>query len=488
MSDINYIIENLKANIEQDSKSLEKQERLDVDFAKQTVNFFVEHLNNISNITKENKTEITEFLFLNNPENKIEKAFNNEKNKQKILNENKTKISTLTSEMNKAKNQLKREKEQNKELETLIKNKTEEISALRKEIRTQERAPSNVLFYKDLCFSLFLGGKGVSPLNGRIKNEDLNDKFLFLLKNRPELIPEKSELLKFDKQKVNDTDGYTVEILSKNNIAENLAFGVTTPCCLKLVASGTKYLYLSLFDPNTSMVVVKDKTGKAIATSLITSNDEEIGIWHIDSPQNSKIKREDVKKSINFLCNELKNKKPVFIAPGEATLTNLNLLNQKDVENINNYILKDLTNKEYYKLKQNIENTEKTNQELENDYEYNEDLLNCRNEYERSDLFYDNILDAEIEINKNIKETQNKVKEKIDQAVGSGRTDVGNFQNLAYALENIEELTEEGKNTLNNFIATKTNWKHKKTYTSMSNKFEVNENKGHGLCQTQFYL
>ena len=491
MSYIDGVIDEFKKKIEQDSKSIEKQKKLGVDFPAQTVKLFVEHLDeSISN--EDDKKEILEFLFLNNPNNRIEAAFNYEKNSQTTLEEKKTRISKLTSEMNKIKNQIKTEKEEEKirELECLFENKKKEISILRNEVRIQTNNPSNTIFYKNLCSSLFLNGNG--SLNGRIKNENLNDKFLFLLKNRPDLIPEKSELLRFDKQNVDGTNGYTVEILSKDNIAENLAFGVTTPCCLNLIASGTKYLYLSLFDPNTSMVVVKDKNGKAIATSLITTNGKEIGVWHIDSPNNSKIKKEDVKKSIDFLCSELKNRKSVFMAPGEATLPNLKFLDQQNTKYINEYLLKDLINKDFYELDQNHEQnrelTKKINQELEDDYEYNEYLLNCRNEYEKSDLFYDSIVSANEAINEAMKDTQNKVKEKVEQAVGSGRTDVGDFQYFAYALENINELTEAGKDTLNEFISSKTGWKHKKEYTPMSDKFRANKNEGHGLCQTQFYL
>ena len=317
------------------------------------------------------------------------------------------------------------------------------------------------------------------------KNEELTNKFLFLLRTYAELLPKKLESLSISKVEVPENDKVTVEVLSGMSLLDAVSFGITTPCCLSLPASGTKYLYAILFDSRVSVGVVRDKDGRALATCLVTDNGDQLGMWHVDISKffevkdsnllfedKKKKKIEIIKKAMEYLGVELANKngKTIFIAPGEATLVNLGFLNKENIVTLNKFLQDDLLRMENVSLEELQEIKKSVDQANV------QKIVKC----ERIGVAFDAAV---------VQEAQASIERKIESSVGGGRTDVGSFKYLAYALENFEELSTIGQNRLKEFISEATGWKIVENHTEAVNGndlFELNKDDGHGLCKIQF--
>lgn len=413
-----------------------------INFAEQTVNLLDKYLDtvNFKNVSSNlDKNTVMEFLFTNNKNSLLDSFYSDVKYDD--LNKKNKEIQNIEKNIQK-KIQISKDELAKKSPEEIseIKLHNKKVSKQEAQLTKLKKEVSEIKEKSRLYYNLALGlctknGKVKTEIkiNVKNKNELLHDKFIYLLTKFPNLIPEKNNTLKFSKKTI-DEKGNTVEILSNKNVIESIAFGITTPCCLSFPASGSKYLYGVLFDPNISMLVIKDKNGSVLADSIITSTNNSIGLWHMDS---SKYNKQENKE--NVLNNGLQkfiseyrqnNNVRIFMAPGESTLLNLGKINPQNTSEINTIIHKDL-------------------------------------------------------ISNGVSESV------IDATVGSGRTDVSSFKYLAYSFEHSESLSKGVKNKLIEFISNNTGWKFIPKDIKVLDKndiFEISKDEGHGLCNIQFSL
>lgn len=368
-----------------------------------------------------------------------------------ILNESENQIITsflqLLREKKKVKGELEKKYKFNefyKRLNQLYqerKKNRSEINIFQKQLEDiQQRQVDKFETYSNLCHKLTLAKSKSIEKSIISKNSKLVNKLLFLLKKYPQLISKKSPILSSLKGQIIVDNFCTIEILQEDNLHEIVGFGVATPCCLNIPASGTKYIYAALFDPRVSMVVIKDLQHHYIASSLITDNDGQITIWHVDKskyfkPPDSQPTHFIIKKAFDLFAKELTKitKSPLFIAPGEATLVNFGYLDETTASNINKTLREDLM--------------------------------------------------------KNLKFKEQRFETLINSYVGSGRTDVGSFKYLAYGLENFDNLSEGMQDRLIQFILNLTKWEFedKQSYPLKRNDiFQINNDEGHALCKLQF--
>ncbi|WP_211831136.1 hypothetical protein [Kistimonas asteriae] len=126
-----------------------------------------------------------------------------------------------------------------------------------------------------------------------------------------------------------------ITTLDHTTIYKALYPGFLVPCCLRLDTPHTKYLYMILLYPEVTLTILETSDGKLL-TSIVTVDrgDQGIALCHVDNCRGSSgyLKPEKTRQAIEAFAQYLSQSmgKPVFLAPGEATIENLTTPDQRN--------------------------------------------------------------------------------------------------------------------------------------------------------------
>ena len=244
---------------------------------------------------------------------------------------------------------------------------------------------------------------------------------------------------------------FSVEVLSGPKVLESMAFGLTTPCCLKVPASGSKYLYGIMFDPDISMAVIRDSKGHVLTTALVSSHEEDgkIGFWHLDKSKDAKnmISPETIKMGYQALgCKMVREGKAteVYWAPGEASVVNM----------------------------------------------LAKDVVGLGNRCKRLGIMTPSEMEGKLQT---ALEEQGISADQVEATTGSGRTDVRGLQKITFVLENSEKLVKipEVREELANWMSSIMGYERcpsRPVVDLEKDVFRLSRSEGHGLCDLHFRM
>ena len=133
-----------------------------------------------------------------------------------------------------------------------------------------------------------------------------------------------------------EVDGpINITILDRTTIHKALYPGFLVPCCLRLDTPHKKYLYMILLYPEVTLIMLETSDGKLLSSVVTVDRGAEgIALCHVDNCRGSSshISPEKTRQTIEEFAQYLSQSmgKPVFLAPGEATIENLTTPDQKN--------------------------------------------------------------------------------------------------------------------------------------------------------------
>ena len=133
--------------------------------------------------------------------------------------------------------------------------------------------------------------------------------------------------------KVDDTISLTT--LDRSTIHKALYPGFLVPCCLRLDTPHKKYLDMILLYPEVTLTMFETNDGKLLSSIVtVDRGDQGIALCHVDNCRGCSgyLSPEQTRQAIDALAQHLNQSmgKPVFLAPGEATIENLVTSEQRD--------------------------------------------------------------------------------------------------------------------------------------------------------------